>query len=312
MSVLLRAYDDPKVEPMLQRTRALRRASAAASARDAITARRPKMIFGTVTGAVLGLAVTVGMASTPAAGAEMPDAVASVTSFVTGGEPLAKTADDSAITIALAEDAITAAETLNADVEKSGLDLGAEPAVVETDELAADIQRLGGDRLEMPALLVAGTAVETITGTDDVIADTAALQKAFTAAQEKKAADDAAKKAAEQAAAEAAALAQANTVDGAKATAREMAASTYGWGDDQFSCLDSLWTKESGWNYQAYNASGGATGIPQALPGSKMASAGSDWQTNAATQIKWGLGYISNVYGAPCSAWSHSQSVNWY
>lgn len=312
MSVLLRAYDDPKVEPMLQRTRALRRASAAASARDAITARRPKMIFGTVTGAVLGLAVTVGMASTPAAGAEMPDAVASVTSFVTGGEPLAKTADDSAITIALAEDAITAAETLNADVEKSGLDLGAEPAMVETDELAADIQRLGGDRLEMPALLVAGTAVETITGTDDVIADTAALQKAFTAAQEKKAADDAAKKAAEQAAAEAAALAQANTVDGAKATAREMAASTYGWGDDQFSCLDSLWTKESGWNYQAYNASGGATGIPQALPGSKMASAGSDWQTNAATQIKWGLGYISNVYGAPCSAWSHSQSVNWY
>jgi len=297
---------------MLQNTRALRRAHAAASARNAITARRPKIIFGTVTGAVLGLALTVGMASGPAAGAEVPDAVADVTSFVTGAEPLAKTADSSAITIALAEDAIEAAETLNTQVADSGLDLGAAPARVATDELAADVQRLGGDRAEMSALLVAGISVDAITGTAQVESETAALQKALTAAQEKKAADDAAKKAAEQAAAEAAALAEANTVDGAKATAREMAASEYGWGDDQFSCLDSLWTKESGWNYQAYNASGGATGIPQALPGSKMASAGSDWQTNAATQIAWGLGYISSVYGAPCSAWSHSQATNWY
>lgn len=87
--------------------------------------------------------------------------------------------------------------------------------------------------------------------------------------------------------------------------------STYGWGGDQFSCLNSLWNKESGWNYKAYNPSG-ATGIPQALPGSKMASAGSDWQTNAATQVAWGLGYISSVYGTPCSAWSHSQAMNWY
>ena len=70
--------------------------------------------------------------------------------------------------------------------------------------------------------------------------------------------------------------------------------------------------KESGWDYQAYNQDGGATGIPQALPGEKMASAGSDWQTNAATQIRWGLGYIASVYGSPCAAWGHSQSVNWY
>jgi len=86
----------------------------------------------------------------------------------------------------------------------------------------------------------------------------------------------------------------------------------YGWGDDQFSCLVALWNKESGWNYQAYNASSGAYGIPQALPGSKMASAGADWQTNAATQISWGLGYISGRYGSPCGAWDHSQSVGWY
>ncbi|KQR38900.1 hypothetical protein [Microbacterium sp. Leaf159] len=297
---------------MLHTSRALRRAHAAASARNAVTARRPKMIFGTVAGAVLGLAVTVGMAAGPAAGAEMPDAVAEVTSFVTGGEPLAKIADDSAITIALAEDAVTAADALNAEVAASGLDLGADPSSVATDELAADIDRLSGDRDSMSALLLSSVAVATSTGTDDVIAGTAALEASFTAAQEKKAADDAAQAAAEQAAAEAAALAQANTPEGAKATARQMMADKYGWGEDQFSCLNSLWTKESGWNYQAYNASGGATGIPQALPGSKMASAGSDWQTNAATQIAWGLGYIDSVYGAPCSAWGHSQASNWY
>jgi len=85
-----------------------------------------------------------------------------------------------------------------------------------------------------------------------------------------------------------------------------------GWSSSQFACLDSLWTKESSWNYQATNASSGAYGIPQALPGSKMASAGSDWQTNPVTQIRWGLDYIAERYGTPCAAWSHSQSVNWY
>jgi hypothetical protein len=83
-----------------------------------------------------------------------------------------------------------------------------------------------------------------------------------------------------------------------------------GW-SGQFSCLNSLWNKESGWKVSAYNPSG-AYGIPQALPGSKMASAGSDWQTNPATQIEWGLDYISSTYGTPCAAWSHSQADNWY
>jgi uncharacterized protein YabE (DUF348 family) len=84
-----------------------------------------------------------------------------------------------------------------------------------------------------------------------------------------------------------------------------------GWGSGQFSCLVSLWNKESGWRTNAYNPSG-AYGIPQALPGSKMASAGADWQTSARTQISWGLGYIAGVYGTPCSAWAHSQATNWY
>ncbi|WP_448809796.1 aggregation-promoting factor C-terminal-like domain-containing protein [Agromyces bauzanensis] len=117
---------------------------------------------------------------------------------------------------------------------------------------------------------------------------------------------------AEAAAAAAAALAAANTPDGARAYASDLAASQYGWGADQFQCLDNLWQKESGWSYTAYNASSGATGIPQALPGSKMATAGDDWESSAATQIRWGLGYVQSAYGTPCSAWSHSQSVNWY
>jgi hypothetical protein len=87
---------------------------------------------------------------------------------------------------------------------------------------------------------------------------------------------------------------------------------SYGWSASQFSCLQPLWNAESGWNLSASNPSSGAYGIPQALPGSKMASAGPDWQTNAATQIRWGLGYIRSVYGSPCGAWSHEQAYGWY
>ena len=86
----------------------------------------------------------------------------------------------------------------------------------------------------------------------------------------------------------------------------------YGWGQDQFNCLVALWNRESGWRVNAYNASSGATGIPQALPGNKMASAGEDWLTNPATQIRWGLGYISARYQTPCTAWQHSESTGWY
>jgi hypothetical protein len=97
----------------------------------------------------------------------------------------------------------------------------------------------------------------------------------------------------------------------AKAIAADMVAAR-GWGTGEYDCLVSLWNKESGWNINAHNASSGAHGIPQALPGSKMASAGADWQTNPATQITWGLGYIQGRYATPCGAWGHSQSVGWY
>lgn len=128
--------------------------------------------------------------------------------------------------------------------------------------------------------------------------------------------------AAEAAAAEAARLAEEARLAAAQeatrnaqrdpqAVARLMVADR-GWGEDQMSCLVSLWNKESGWNYAADNPSSSAYGIPQSLPGSKMASAGADWETNPVTQITWGLGYIENRYGTPCGAWSHSKSYNWY
>ncbi len=86
----------------------------------------------------------------------------------------------------------------------------------------------------------------------------------------------------------------------------------YGFGSDQFSCLDAIYSQESGWNVHADNPSSSAYGIPQALPGSKMASAGRDWADNPATQIRWGLGYIKDRYGSPCSAWSFKQGHGWY
>ncbi|WP_166784320.1 lytic transglycosylase domain-containing protein [Cryobacterium gelidum] len=98
----------------------------------------------------------------------------------------------------------------------------------------------------------------------------------------------------------------------AQQIARQLMANQYGWGDDQFGCLVSLWDKESGWNVNAYNSSSGATGIPQALPGNKMASAGADWQTSPATQITWGLGYIASRYSTPCAAWDKSEASGWY
>lgn len=87
---------------------------------------------------------------------------------------------------------------------------------------------------------------------------------------------------------------------------------SYGWPASQFSCLNSLWNAESGWNPSASNPSTGAYGIAQALPGSKMASAGADWETNPATQIRWGLGYIQQLYGSPCGAWAHEEASGWY
>ena len=104
-------------------------------------------------------------------------------------------------------------------------------------------------------------------------------------------------------------------VPGASGSPQEIAAGmlgAYGWTGSQFGCLVSLWNAESGWNLRAANPSSGAYGIPQALPGSKMASAGPDWMNDAATQIRWGLSYIQATYGSPCGAWGHEEASGWY
>jgi hypothetical protein len=105
------------------------------------------------------------------------------------------------------------------------------------------------------------------------------------------------------------------TVPAALGSPRQIAQAmlaSFGWAPSQFSCLDPLWEHESDWSVTAANPGSGAFGIPQALPGSRMASAGPDWQTSAATQIKWGLQYIKGTYGSPCAAWANEQATGWY
>jgi len=182
----------------------------------------------------------------------------------------------------------------------------------------AEYEQLDGDTLEqrLADTVSASQSVQTAAGEADRAAAEAAAAAAAAekAAAEKAAAEAAAAAAAaaEKAAAEAAAQANANTPAGAQAAARQLASANYGWGEDQMSCLVDLWQKESGWNYKALNPSSGAAGIPQSLPGSKMATIAPDWATNATTQVTWGLQYIDRAYGTPCAAWGHSQSVDWY
>jgi hypothetical protein len=89
-------------------------------------------------------------------------------------------------------------------------------------------------------------------------------------------------------------------------------ATNYRWDATQFRCLSNIWVRESGWSQYAHNWSSGAHGIPQAQPGSKMASAGANWQTDPKVQIRWGLSYINSSYGNPCNAWNFWQNHSWY
>ena len=86
----------------------------------------------------------------------------------------------------------------------------------------------------------------------------------------------------------------------------------FGFGEQQWQYLDALWQRESGWNHLADNPTSSAYGIPQSLPGTKMAVVGPDWRTNPETQIRWGLAYIAARYGNPEGAWAHSERLGWY
>ena len=125
----------------------------------------------------------------------------------------------------------------------------------------------------------------------------------------------AAKKAAEERAARARALANRGYQPGVtepREIARQILKNKFGYGSSQFECFDNIIMRESMWRVNATNPSSGAYGIPQALPGSKMASEGSDWRTNPATQIIWGVKYMKDRYGSPCAAWSFKSAKGWY
>lgn len=104
----------------------------------------------------------------------------------------------------------------------------------------------------------------------------------------------------------------ARTPVGAKRIARTIMASEYNWGDNQYNCLNRLWTRESHWNYKAHNYRSGAHGIAQALPASKMELISSDWRTNPVTQIHWGLRYIDSRYETPCKAYAKFKRSHYY
>ena len=104
----------------------------------------------------------------------------------------------------------------------------------------------------------------------------------------------------------------ARTSDGAKKVAEIILTEEYGFNEAQFACLDSLWTRESHWNYKAHNYRSGAHGIAQALPAEKMSVVGTDWRTNPVTQIRWGIRYITMRYDTPCKAWSKWKSHRYY
>lgn len=104
----------------------------------------------------------------------------------------------------------------------------------------------------------------------------------------------------------------ARTASGARLVAAKLNGIKYSWNEKQMSCLVTLWVRESHWNFKSRNSRSGAYGIPQANPGSKMASVGSDWRTNPITQIKWGMGYVKSRYGTPCSALAKSNRSGWY
>ncbi|MCJ1714782.1 phospholipase [Curtobacterium sp. VKM Ac-2922] len=247
---------------------------------------------------VAGGALTVG--TQPAIG----EAIGIPTSSATAAPALSGTALDRAQAAAT----ISTAKTVVADANDKTDTRSLERRIASL----SDYQRLSGAAISDRIQTTVDTAQDVAQASadqdkQDADAAAAAARAAEAAAKAKADADAAAAAAAQAAAAQAAA----NTPAGAKATAAALASSQYGWGADQFQCLNSLWTKESGWDYQAYNPSG-ATGIPQALPGSKMATIASDWQTNATTQVTWGLKYIKDAYGSPCAAWSHSQATNYY
>ena len=273
-------------------------------------------------GAVLALGATAGT------GLMVQTAVEQQQERVAETEALTASVDLDASQLDTHAGILTARATQEAERALSGADATIAEASGKSDagELAASVSALRSYELLAPERvfeLVEATEAQVaavragIAEFDRIAAERAAAERAAAeraaaerAAAEQAAAEAAAQEAPERSSAPSIPAPPANPSE-AQAIARELMASQYGWGDDQFGCLVALWNAESGWNVYAGNASG-AYGIPQALPGSKMATAGADWQTSARTQIVWGLGYIAGRYGTPCGAWGNFEANGWY
>ena len=189
------------------------------------------------------------------------------------------------------------------------------PRLAVTDQLAQPIAQTASQN-SAATLVQHAYQVRLVQARDAIAQRQAARQRAAELAAKKAEATATAGTAAQAGATRTTTQTQAGaTTPAASGSPRQIAQAmlgSFGWSASQFSCLDPLWEHESGWSVTAYNAGSGAYGIPQALPGSRMASAGPDWQTSAATQIKWGLEYIKDTYGSPCGAWAHEEATGWY
>lgn len=180
------------------------------------------------------------------------------------------------------------------------------------DALARDealVTSRDADRVQL-ASAVEARAAFLLSQADEIAQADAALEAQRQAAAAAEAAAAAARKAAADQLAQQQGYAPGTTDP--REMARQMMANKYGWGDAQFQCYDNIIMRESRWNPRADNPTSSAYGIPQALPGSRMASEGADWRTNPATQIRWGLKYVKERFGTPCAAWSFKRAHGWY
>jgi hypothetical protein len=212
-------------------------------------------------------------------------------------------------TLSLATVISVAGVTLSAGTAAAGT-TDAYLTSVGTRAAAVQASYSGGGSSSAQAIIFSKTRVSQAEHQQQAAAEKAAALKAAQSAQAAKAKAEAAKAAKARAAVRARKAVV--TLSGSPRDIAQQMLGRYGWSSSQFSCLSPLWAHESGWSVTAANPSSGAYGIPQALPGSQMATAGGDWLTNAATQIKWGLTYIQGRYGSPCGAWAHEQSAGWY
>jgi len=192
----------------------------------------------------------------------------------------------------------------------------AEATAADTTTLLADIPAGEQAQVQTASLTQQADyqAIAADAGAKKIAEESARKAAAKSAIEKKEAAEQAAKEAKERAEAKEKASRSASSfpVQSSYTVAQiqSMAASMVPSG--QFQCFSNIVDHESSWNYRAVNASSGAYGLFQALPGSKMSSVGADWQTNPATQIKWGLNYMDSRYGSPCEAWSFWQANHWY